>query len=78
LITLSLVLTTVGLPIEGLAIVAGIDRILDMARTTVNICGDMMVSILIAKSEAEIDMDIYNNTAPAAAEEAVVNINKAA
>ncbi|MFC1236506.1 dicarboxylate/amino acid:cation symporter [Vibrio sp. F74] len=60
LIMLSLVLTTVGLPIEGLAIVAGIDRILDMARTTVNVCGDMMVSVLIAKSEGELDESIYN------------------
>ena len=61
LIMLSLVLTTVGLPIEGLAIIAGIDRILDMARTTVNVCGDMMVSLLIAKSEDELDKDIYNS-----------------
>ena len=61
LIMLSLVLTTVGLPIEGLAIVAGIDRILDMARTTVNICGDMMVSVLVAKSEGELNKDIYDN-----------------
>jgi len=60
LIMLSLVLTTVGLPIEGLAIIAGIDRILDMARTTVNVCGDMMVSLLVAKSENELDKDIYN------------------
>jgi Na+/H+-dicarboxylate symporter len=61
LIMLSLVLTTVGLPIEGLAIVAGIDRILDMARTSVNVCGDMMVSVLIAKSEGELDETIYNS-----------------
>jgi len=60
LIMLSLVLTTVGLPLEGLAIVAGIDRILDMARTTVNICGDMMVSLLVAKSEGEIDKEIFD------------------
>lgn len=60
LIMLSLVLTTVGLPIEGLAIVAGIDRILDMARTSVNVCGDMMVSVLIAKSEGELDETVYN------------------
>lgn len=62
LIMLSLVLTTVGLPLEGLAIVAGIDRILDMARTVVNICGDMMVSVLVAKSEGELDETIYNDT----------------
>lgn len=61
LIMLSLVLTTVGLPIEGLAIVAGIDRILDMARTSVNVCGDLMVSILVGKSENELDQSIYNS-----------------
>ncbi|MEH6473963.1 MAG: dicarboxylate/amino acid:cation symporter [Halopseudomonas sp.] len=62
LIMLSLVLTTVGLPIEGLAIVAGIDRILDMARTSVNVCGDLMVTILVGKSENELDESIYNRT----------------
>ncbi|MDD2887584.1 MAG: dicarboxylate/amino acid:cation symporter [Aliarcobacter sp.] len=60
LIMLTLVLTSVGLPIEGVAIIAGIDRILDMARTTVNITGDAMTSVLIAKSENELDEDIYN------------------
>ncbi|MBF9000592.1 MULTISPECIES: dicarboxylate/amino acid:cation symporter [Vibrio] len=60
LIMLSLVLSTVGLPIEGLAIVAGIDRILDMARTTINICGDMMVAVVIAKSEKELDQAVYD------------------
>ncbi|MBQ0756935.1 MAG: dicarboxylate/amino acid:cation symporter [Amphritea sp.] len=62
LIMLSLVLTTVGLPLEGLAIVAGIDRILDMARTSVNVCGDLMVSILVAKSENELDESVYNSS----------------
>jgi Na+/H+-dicarboxylate symporter len=60
LIMLSLVLASVGLPLEGIAIVAGIDRILDMARTTVNVTGDLMVSVLIGKSERELDVDIYN------------------
>lgn len=60
LIMLSLVLTTVGLPMEGLAIIAGIDRILDMARTSVNVCGDLMVSILVGKSEQELDESVYN------------------
>ncbi|WP_191601094.1 dicarboxylate/amino acid:cation symporter [Marinomonas algicola] len=63
LIMLSLVLTTVGLPLEGLAIVAGIDRILDMARTSVNVCGDLMVTVLVGKSENELDESIYNKTA---------------
>ncbi|GAA3924367.1 dicarboxylate/amino acid:cation symporter [Litoribacillus peritrichatus] len=65
LIMLSLVLTTVGLPMEGLAIIAGIDRILDMARTSVNVCGDLMVSVLVGKSENELDTAIYNKEAPA-------------
>lgn len=63
LIMLSLVLTTVGLPMEGLAIVAGIDRILDMARTSVNVCGDLMVSTLVSKSEGELDESVYNKKA---------------
>lgn len=62
LIMLSLVLSSVGLPMEGIAIIAGIDRILDMARTTVNVTGDAMVSVLIAKSEGELDEGIYNHT----------------
>ncbi len=60
LIMLTLVLTSVGLPLEGIALIAGIDRILDMARTTVNVTGDAMVSVLMAKSEGELDEDIYN------------------
>jgi len=60
LIMLSLVLTTVGLPLEGIALVAGIDRILDMARTTVNVTGDLMVSLLIGKSEGQLNEQIFN------------------
>ncbi len=60
LIMLTLVLTSVGLPLEGVALVAGIDRILDMARTTVNVTGDAMVAVLIGKSEGELDQEIYN------------------
>lgn len=55
LIMLTMVLQTLGLPLEGLALVAGIDRILDMARTTVNITGDAACSIVIAASEKELD-----------------------
>jgi len=71
LIMLSLVLTTVGLPLEGIAIVAGIDRILDMARTTINVTGDLMVTLLIGKSEGELDIAVYNkeSTAPQTAKQ---------
>ena len=60
LIMLTLVLNSVGLPVEGIAIIAGIDRVLDMARTTVNVVGDCMVTLLIAKTENEFDENIFN------------------
>lgn len=60
LIMLTLVLNSVGLPVEGIAIIAGIDRVLDMARTTVNVVGDCMVTLIVAKSENELNQDIYN------------------
>ena len=53
LIMLSMVLVSAGLPIEGMALVAGIDAVLDMARTCVNVTGDMCVSTVIAKTEGE-------------------------
>ena len=57
MIMLPMVLTSVGLPVDGIALVAGVDRIFDMARTTVNITGDaactMVVSNLEAKREAK-------------------------
>ena len=59
LIMLSLVLQSVGLPLEGLALVAGVDRIMDMARTTVNVTGDLMISVLVAQSEGELDESIF-------------------
>lgn len=52
-IMLTLVLTALGLPLEGSALVAGIDRILDMPRTSVNVTGDAVVTGLVAKSEGE-------------------------
>ncbi|MHB0775098.1 dicarboxylate/amino acid:cation symporter [Halomonas sp. WWR20] len=60
LIMLSIVLAQVGLPLEAIAVVAGVDRILDMARTSVNVAGDLMVTTLVGQSEGELDRDIYN------------------
>ncbi len=53
LIMLTLVLTAVGLPVEGVALVAGIDAVLDMARTCVNIVGDSCVATVVAATEGE-------------------------
>jgi len=61
LIMLTLVLNSVGLPVEGIALIAGIDRVLDMARTTVNVIGDCMVTVLVSKSENELDESIFNS-----------------
>ena len=55
LIMLTMVLAQVGLPVEGIALIIGIDRLLDMMRTAVNITGDSMVSVITAKSEKSFD-----------------------
>ena len=60
LITLSMVLTQAGLPVEGIALIMGIDRILDMMRTAVNISGDTVVTLIVAKSEGELDESVFN------------------
>lgn len=54
LIMLVVVLNAVGLPIEGMALVLGIDRIINMCRSTVNVIGDTMASVVMAKSEGEL------------------------
>ena len=60
LIMLSMVLKQVGLPVEGIGLIIGIDRLLDMVRTAVNVTGDSAVSCIVAKREGELDMGIYN------------------
>ena len=60
-IMLSLVITTVGLPIEGIALIMGIDRLVDMGRTAVNITGDAVCTSIIAKQEGELDEEIFNS-----------------
>lgn len=61
LVTLSMVLQSVGLPVEGIALIIGIDRILDMMRTVVNITGDAVCTLLIAKSEKAFDEEVFNS-----------------
>ncbi len=61
LITLSMVLTQVGLPVEGIALIMGIDRLLDMSRTAVNISGDAIVSLIVAKNEGAFDETVWND-----------------
>lgn len=54
MIMLTMVLTSVGLPLDGILLIAGIDRILDMARTSVNIIGDASAAVVVAATEGEL------------------------
>ena len=59
LIMLAMVLGQVGLPVEGIALIIGVDRLLDMLRTATNVTGDVVVTCLIAKSERVLDEGVY-------------------
>ncbi|MDB2666716.1 dicarboxylate/amino acid:cation symporter [Luminiphilus sp.] len=61
LIMLSLVLTQAGLPVEGIALILGVDRLLDMVRTAVNVTGDATVSTVVAYHEGQLDEVIFND-----------------
>ena len=55
LIMLSMIFTHVGIPLEAIALVAGIDRVMDMARTTINVLGDATAAIFISRTENDFD-----------------------
>ena len=59
LVMLVMVLEQVGLPVEGIALIYGVDRLLDMVRTAVNVTGDAVVSVIVAKSEQQLDYSVY-------------------
>ncbi|MEE1085763.1 MAG: dicarboxylate/amino acid:cation symporter [Schaedlerella sp.] len=61
LVTLAMVLTSVGLPTEGIALIMGIDRILDMMRTAVNITGDAVCTTIVAHQEGMLDKEVFNS-----------------
>ena len=61
LVMLSLVFTQINLPIEAIGYIIGIDRIIDMIRTAVNVTGDAVITTIVAKSEGKLDMDTFNN-----------------
>ncbi len=64
LIMLSMVLHEVGLPLEGIGIILGVDRVLDMCRTAVNVCGDLAATAVVSKSEGALDEATYNHASP--------------
>lgn len=59
MIMLGMVLQSVGLPMEGIALIAGVDRILDMMRTMINITGDAACAVVIAATEGELNRSVY-------------------
>jgi Na+/H+-dicarboxylate symporter len=61
LITLALVLEQVGLPVEGIALIIGVDRLLDMMRTVVNITGDGTVATIVARTEDKFDDAVFTD-----------------
>ena len=58
---LAMVFNQVGLPFEGIALIMGVDRLLDMMRTTVNVTGDATVTTIVARGEDSISMAIFND-----------------
>lgn len=62
LVTLAMVLSSVGLPTEGIALIMGIDRILDMMRTAVNITGDAVCTTIVCYQEKAIDKNVFNES----------------
>ena len=61
LVMLTMVLSQVGLPVEGIALIIGVDRLLDMMRTACNVTGDCVISCIIAKSENALDQAVFDN-----------------
>lgn len=61
LIMLAMVLNQVGLPVEGIALIIGVDRLLDMVRTAVNVTGDTVATLVIAKSEGEFNENVFTD-----------------
>lgn len=62
LIMLAMVLKQVGLPVEGIAMIIGVDRLLDMVRTAVNVTGDMVATVIVGKSEKDFNIEIFNDS----------------
>ena len=57
-----MVFTAVGLPVEAIMLIMGVDRILDMLRTAVNITGDAVCTTIVAKQNGEFDSNVFNDT----------------
>lgn len=61
LVTLTMVFNSVGLPVEAIALIMGIDRILDMTRTAVNITGDAVCTVIVASQNKAVNREVFNS-----------------
>jgi len=61
IIMLPIMLTSVGLPIEGVALLVGVDRVLDLLSTAINITGDATITLVVDSTEGTLDRDMYNS-----------------
>ena len=61
ILMLSLILSEIGIPLEGITLLLGVDRLLDMMRTSVNVSGDTCITCIVANSENLIDVKKFNN-----------------
>ena len=61
IIMLTVIFTQIGIPLEGITLLLGVDRLLDMMRTSVNVSGDLCISCIIASSENKIDGKAFNS-----------------
>ncbi len=75
LVTLTMVLGQVGLPVEGIALIIGVDRLLDMMRTVCNVTGDCAVSCIVARGEDALDQSVFDDPAAGSVEDATRLVN---
>ena len=72
LVTLTMVFNSVGLPVQAIGVIFGIDHILDMFRTAVNVTGDAICTIIVSLKNKAMDVDVYNGKKPPVKEEHIM------
>jgi len=76
LVMLTLVFNQVGLPVEAIGIILGVDRLIDMVRTAVNVTGDAVITTVVAKSEGRLDVAVYNDPNAGEVDDIHLDLNK--
>ncbi len=61
ILMLTLIFSQIGIPLEGITLLLGVDRLLDMMRTSVNVSGDICITCIVASSENQIDKEIFES-----------------